>query len=370
MRRASMPAAASMGFALGPARGLGRVPAGTMLRACYRLDLLHAAAGSRGSSVSASSEALFGFGTDLFLSALGWQLLSASQVMLISRFMGLEAVTIYVICTKTFNLAQQLAGRLFDFSTAGLSEMLARGELDRLKGRFRDLLVVTGGASIFLGIVVAVCNQSFIAIWMRGKISWNPLNDWLLAGVTVTFSLNRTYGWMAWVMKRMQVMRYIYFIEGMVFVSVGILLIRRFGFPGLLATSLVSDWAVSGVFGLRLVQPCSGLKASDLLKEGLLPCARFFVLFCPIGIMIWVIGQTWAPLPRALPQRCAGGSHRRAAVLGCRPHAGVARGTWIASSCRACASGAEPRVVNRRQHRFAAETLPRIQGRVPPRARA
>ncbi len=111
---------------------------------------------------------IFDFGRDLFLLAIGLQLLNASQVVIITRTLGLTAVTVWAIATKTFLLAQQVVARISDFSSSALGEMIVRREQQLLQRRFRELLVLTASAAVFVGAGLALCNGSFIAVWLKG----------------------------------------------------------------------------------------------------------------------------------------------------------------------------------------------------------
>ena len=95
---------------------------------------------------------LFFYGTDLFLVSIGLQLITASQTLVITRTLGLEATAVWSIASKLFMLSQQLVYRLLDFSLAAFSEMMVRGEKARLQERFRDLVILSGSASAAIGV--------------------------------------------------------------------------------------------------------------------------------------------------------------------------------------------------------------------------
>jgi O-antigen/teichoic acid export membrane protein len=111
---------------------------------------------------------LFAFGKDLFLLSIGLQLINASQVVIITRTLGLTAAAVWTIATKTFLLAQQIVARISDFSSSALGEMVVRAERERLQRRFRELLTLTASVAVFAGASIAVCNGSFIAVWLKG----------------------------------------------------------------------------------------------------------------------------------------------------------------------------------------------------------
>ncbi len=258
------------------------------IAACLYLKLLPAKHDS-GKVSGLVFRQLFGFGANLFLQGLGWQLVSASQVMIISRFVSLEAAATYVVCTKTFTLAQQFVWRVFDFSTAGLSEMAARSELVLLRERVRDLFLLTGSMSIFVGFITAACNQCFVSLWTHGEVGWNPLNDWLLGALTVTYSVNRIHGSVAWVMKRVEETRFLYVIEGLLFIALAFPAVKYLKIPGVLLASLVADCVVAGIYGLRRSAHSLQISAADLVRDGLKPAASYLLLFLPIAILVWAL---------------------------------------------------------------------------------
>jgi O-antigen/teichoic acid export membrane protein len=264
---------------------------------CIRLKLLPPS-GSWGKVSRPVYGQLFGFGLELFIQNIGGQLLNASQVLVISGFIGFDAAATYVVCTKTFTLAQQLIGRIFDFSASALSEIFARGESARFRKRFTDVLVLTGGSGILAGLTAAACNHSFVSVWTHGKVSWSPLNDWLFGALTVVVSINRTYGGIAWIMKNTRKTRYIYFVEGVAFVALAACLASRFGIPGILLAAIVADCAICGIYGLRITAEALGASPREFIREALQPAARYFLLFTPIALLVWALNLRWKPLPQ------------------------------------------------------------------------
>src|SRR5437660_4340157 len=105
---------------------------------------------------------LFSFGGELLLLSIGYQLANASQVIIVSRTLGLTAAAVWAIATKTFVLGQQVVLKIFSFSGSALGEMVVRGERETLKRRFRDVLLLTASFAVFVGVSIAICNGSFL----------------------------------------------------------------------------------------------------------------------------------------------------------------------------------------------------------------
>src|SRR5207248_1496529 len=104
---------------------------------------------------------VFDFGRDLFLLLVGVQLLNASQIVIITRTLGLTPATVWSFATRTFVLGYQVVSRIFDFSSSALGEMVVRREEERLRRRFREIFLLTASLAVFIGASVALCNGSF-----------------------------------------------------------------------------------------------------------------------------------------------------------------------------------------------------------------
>jgi O-antigen/teichoic acid export membrane protein len=196
---------------------------------------------------------LFFFGADIFLLAIGQQLIAASAVPVISRTLGLEAAAVWGIATKVFTLAQQLVGRIFDFSGGALAEMMVRGETERLKKRFGDVVILSGSAAAACAVMAALGNESFLKIWTHGRISWSPVNDLLMAVSFFVYLTTRLSIGMTAATKRIGAMKFIYFLEGIAFVILGLLLAPRLGFAGVIVSGIVTDLLFSGIYGAHRV---------------------------------------------------------------------------------------------------------------------
>ncbi|MEI6150595.1 MAG: lipopolysaccharide biosynthesis protein, partial [bacterium] len=192
-----------------------------------------------------------GFGKDVFLLTVGNQLLNASQVVIVSRIMGLDAAAIWSVCNKAMMVGQQLVSRVFDFSEVALSEMYVRHEHKRLVDRLKDIVMITASMSVFAAVSLAVCNGSFVTVWTSGKVGWGPLNDWLLGAMLMVFTTTRCHTHFVIVTKHTGRMKYIYFMEGVVFVITAALLVSGWGFAGLFVAAIGCDILFSGIYGMH-----------------------------------------------------------------------------------------------------------------------
>lgn len=237
---------------------------------------------------------LFNFGRDVFLLALGSQLLSASQIIIISRTLGLEAAAIWAICSKLFVLAQQMVGKLYEFCAGGFTEMIVRGERDRLWKRFRDIVIVTASLSILIGVIGAVSNAGFVRWWTGGRVSWAGINDILMAIYVCCYTFTRCHTGIAGVTKNLRGLRYVYLFEGLTFFALAWWCAPRFSFPGIIVASIVATVAWAGTYGLHHSRQHFHVKNRELLSW-LHPAFRLLLLLAPLAAVL-------AAMTRGLPE--------------------------------------------------------------------
>ncbi len=261
--------------------------------ACLRLRLLPKGA-EWGGPTWLKFRDLFAYGKDVFWLALGIQMINASQTIVVTRALGLNTAAIWSICTRTFTMANQLVWRPFDFSYSMLSEMEVRGEKDRLLHRFRGLVILTTSLGVLAAVMFALCNRPFIALWTHGSISWDRRNDLLLCIWMVVLALVHCHCGLAAITKRIGFMRYIYFIEGALFILVGSYAAPKYGFSGLLATSILCSLFLSCSYGIWRTMREFNLNLKQVLSW-LIPAAR---LLAPLGVfallLFWAT-QSFSP---------------------------------------------------------------------------
>src|SRR5258705_9200260 len=102
-------------------------------------------------------------------------MVSARQMLVITRFLGLEVAAAWSIGTRAFGLAVQLIGRISDMAAPVICEMLNRGERIRLARRYEELTVVKLAFSGWAAVAFALCNSAFVAVWTQGRIRWSPV---------------------------------------------------------------------------------------------------------------------------------------------------------------------------------------------------
>jgi O-antigen/teichoic acid export membrane protein len=261
--------------------------------ACYALKMLPAR-GEWGRASSSKFRALFTYGKDVFWIALGAQMINASQTIVVTRALGLNASAVWSVCTRSYTVANQIVWRPFDSSFAALSEMIVRGERGRFLHRFKGLVTFTTSLSAFAAVMFALCNGPFVSFWTHNRISWNVRNDvllsiWLIISAVVHCLCNLPI-----LMKRVGRMRYVYLLEGAAFLGVGSFVAKYTGFAGLLATSIFASLAFSFSYGIWRTMREFNLRLREVLVNWFAPPIRVFFLLSLFGLLLY-----WAT--RALP---------------------------------------------------------------------
>jgi O-antigen/teichoic acid export membrane protein len=250
---------------------------------------------------------VFMFGKDLFLLAVGTQLMLASQTIIITRTLGLNAAAQWAIGTKAFTLVSQLLYKVFDFSVPVLAEMLVRGEWERLRDRFRSIVMLTASMAGVAAVLLALCNGPFVMVWTAGKIRWPMENDLLLSVWLLALAVGHCHTSFVMVGKEIRFMRYLYFLEGAMFVILASFLARG-GLMLVIAASIVCNITMSTLYGLW--RSCRDLRFSfyQVSLEWQMPMGRMLIILLPFAAAVWWVLRFESAMPRLLVEAFVVGS--------------------------------------------------------------
>jgi O-antigen/teichoic acid export membrane protein len=266
------------------------VGAAVCLAACFRLRLFPRA-GAWGQASWPLFRELFGYGKDMFLVGLGTQLMVGSQSLILTRQLGLEAAAAWNVGTRTFNLVSQAVWRIFDSSVPALSEMLVRRETEALRERYRAVVILTASCCGFVAIVFALCNSAFVAVWTNHKIVWPFHNDLLLGLWMLPIALQHCHICFVLLTKDIRFARFIYFVEGLIFVVLASLTVGSGGLSAMIASSLLCTTFISAAYGIWRVRDYFGFRLTEIAFDWLRPLGRLLLRFLPTAVVI-----AWATL--------------------------------------------------------------------------
>jgi O-antigen/teichoic acid export membrane protein len=249
--------------------------------------------------------------------SIGSQLVNASQVMILSRIAGLDAAATFSVGTKFYTMGQQFVGKVLDNSAPALTEIFVRGDRIRFNERFWNVVSLTaflatiGAAGLIMG------NQILISLWTSGVIHWSLGADVILAALLIVTSLSRCFVGIFGMVGDLRPVRYIYFLEGCLFMILALPAVRHFGVIGVLAASLIAHLSVTVVISGRValtwldsIRPLVQLMWRSLViilvvlavavaTNFFLPSASLVILLT-IFIILFVSTATWLMI---LPQK-------------------------------------------------------------------
>lgn len=238
---------------------------------------------------------LFWFNLDVFLYLLGVQVVSASQGLLVTRWLGLEATAVWSICTRTYRFLVQAVNRPFDYSCPALAEMIVRREKERLFRRFRSLTVLAGSLAVWAGVLFAVCNQPFVQVWSGGKIGWHWINDvllaaWLAAGAPAYCHLG-----LVGQRKEFREMRYLFLVEGLCFVGLSLAVLAWGGIAAMLVVSVLCTLSIRVPYALWRTRTFFQLTWKAVAWEWTGPSLRLALLLAPLGFLTAQLAPLCSP---------------------------------------------------------------------------
>ena len=182
---------------------------------------------------------IFSFGHDVVCLSLGSQLVNASQIMILSRFAGLDAAATFAIGTKAYSMFQQFTGKVIEASLPILTEMFVQGDMDKLNHRFINVVSITAFLATIGAAILLAGNTAIVGFWTSGSIFWSTPYDALLAALLLANSSSRCLISVFGSMLGYRPVRHVYFLEGCVFIALAIPATRFFGIAGILGASLV-----------------------------------------------------------------------------------------------------------------------------------
>jgi O-antigen/teichoic acid export membrane protein len=240
---------------------------------------------------------IFAFGKDVFLISVGTQLIMASQSIIITRMLGLKTAAAWSVGTKVFNLISQAIWRISDMSGSAFAEMVVRGEIARLRERYRAMVILTASLSGFAAVSFVQCNSLFIPLWLNNEIVWPMTNDLLLGVWMIALAVLHCHSTFVLLTKKVGFMRYVYFVEGMGFVSLSLLVARGGGLPAIITCSIVCSTCFSGAYGVWRISRYFNFSLREVAWGWLRPMVKVLLLYVPLAALAW---WTLMPLPGML----------------------------------------------------------------------
>jgi len=206
--------------------------------ACWSLRLLPARQYWRRPTFSQFT-AMFRFAKDIFFFNIGSQILEASQLIIVTRTMGLTAAAMWSVGTKVFNLLYQLLTRIEGTAIVFFSEMMVRGEAELLKHRFRQIYQISAAVTVAAVAVAVAINKPFVSLWAEPALAW-PVSLSAIMALVVCFNVvTRCHVDLILHTKQLFALRYLYLFEAALFLVLAFWLVSDFGLYGIVTAALI-----------------------------------------------------------------------------------------------------------------------------------
>ena len=222
---------------------------------------------------------IYAYGKEIFYMGLGHHLILTSQTMIVSRSLGLESAAAWAVGTKMFNLVLPLTWRPYGAAIPGMSEMLVQGDRARLQQRLAGMISLTFGLAVFFSGFMVLCNTPFVHFWTRGKIEWVGSGNYLLGLWLLVLALQTTHCNFVSVTKQVGALKYLYFLEGAVFILVSLWLAPRFGFPGIILVSVICTLLFSYQYSLKNTGRFFGLPTATMGWLPIVPGLGYLLIY-------------------------------------------------------------------------------------------
>jgi O-antigen/teichoic acid export membrane protein len=233
---------------------------------------------------------LFNYGADVFLISIGTQLIISSQTVLVSRQLGVEAAALWSVMTKMFTLVSQIVWRMVGNAMPAFAEMQVRREWERLWNRYRTLFITTNVFAGICAVLFAACNGPFVALWTQGKFSWPPINNAILGIWLVIMTQQCCHNSIIISLKQIKTLKYIYLLEGIVFIVVALIILKSNGMTGMLVCSLLATTLFTGLSGAWRVAKLSKLGWKPLLWNWQRPLICVLIVMIPVWLAAeWIL---------------------------------------------------------------------------------
>jgi O-antigen/teichoic acid export membrane protein len=209
-------------------------------------------------------------GTGVWLGGIGWQLLAATNAIVISYLGHPEWVPVYSCTAKLSAMTTQLTWVLPDSGLVGLAQLYGereRGGLSRLRHvvlmLLRLHLLLAGGAAC----VLLAFNPAFVTIWVGpqffGGLSLNAL---LAIGVVFSSLIHGLITTASVLGNRLQV-GVVALVNGVVQTLLALALGSSHGLAGIAAACLIAGAITSVPAAIVLLRPVTALTVRHLARE-------------------------------------------------------------------------------------------------------
>jgi O-antigen/teichoic acid export membrane protein len=209
-------------------------------------------------------KSVWSYSRGVFIIQLGGLLISSMPQLIIARMLGLESGATWAVATRPFVILRQIVCKPFEVALPMIYDAYIRKEMETVTRQWSMATQMVLAACGVVFSVAAANNPVFLDLWTLGRIHWEPLNHWMLAG----FFYFSIMGGLAFgsigMDKSIGSSKYINFAQAALTLALAVPLTANFGFPGLMLALAIPYIPGMTVFGVRYLGSITGKPALPL----------------------------------------------------------------------------------------------------------
>jgi O-antigen/teichoic acid export membrane protein len=239
-------------------------------------------------------------GTGAWLGGVGWQMLSASNSLVLAFLGHPEWAVVYACTAKLSAICTQLVWIPADSGLVGLAQVYGERTGPERLGRvvlmmLRVHLLLSGAAACALLVI----NPTFVTLWVGAALFGGvPLNMLLAAGVIVYSVVHGLITTASVVGNRLQVGA-IVLVNGFVQAPLAIVLGHQWGLSGVAIAGLVAAGITSLPAGVLLLRSATALGVDDLVRDLVAPWGGRAAVLISAAALIGLFHEAIGPFVTA-----------------------------------------------------------------------
>ena len=228
---------------------------------------------------------LFNYSSSVFIIGLTVQIVFLSQTLVVTKILGLSAVALFTMSSKTAQLGMQLIWRSFDALNPRWQQLYVAGEKNHLAASFQRYTGLTMSLALAGSTLMVVLNRPFVETWMGPKLYAGKHFDLLLALYVLQHTWNHCLAFCVLVAKAMRSLTILAFLEMALNIGLSVALAHKFGVNGVLAGGILGS-IVTTIYLTLKAPPYVFLSLRELVRPSIL--SWLALATCATMASIWV----------------------------------------------------------------------------------
>ena len=191
-------------------------------------------------------KALFNFSSGIFVIGIAIQVIFLSQSLVITKLLGLSAVTLFTVSSRAGTYGLQILWRTFDSLNPRWQQMYVAGDRTHLAGSFQRYTGLTMSLALLGGTFLIVLNQPFVALlnWHahRPGVYAGGIFDGLLAFYVCQYAWIHCLAFCPLLAKKIRTLSWVSVLEMLANIGFSIMLARKMGVEGVLAGAIIGSF--------------------------------------------------------------------------------------------------------------------------------